>query len=381
MNLHVLPRCLMGAFAAAALLIAPACESKKESENPEIRDLTQKAGELDKLSQTAKVAGADQNKKLKEAGVNDVKPNPENLQLTEPQKTALEARIKMEKNSSYQALLQEVLDKDTEIKELNGKMDKLRAVLPKPDVAKENDSHYGMAMRFLRKKGVQEEQARKLVSRVLIMDKLAPGFEVYHFYSNGVYGSWVSQGRAAVTPTELQAEAKAKLENERDDAKTQVSRINEELADLNAQKVKITADVAALQAEKVTMIADLEALTATSAAQKVQLNSLHYLVGERKDLETRGIIVVPVFSKDRAGTNWADGIFTKTLDLRDATTLTITAAEVGLKKIGRISVIPGSLLKDKHYTVSIPGDRGSATLTILNKDRFRNEKVVFAVTD
>ena len=378
---HFLTRYLMGAFAAAALVLAPACESKKEAETPEMRELAQKAGELDKLSQTARTAGAGQTQKLKEAGVNDVRPNPDTLQLTEPQKTALEARLKAEKNSSYQALLQEVLDKDTEIKEMNGKMAALRAVLPKPDVARENDSHYGMAMRFLRKKGVQEEQARKLVSRVLVMDRLAPGFEVYHFYSNGVYGSWVSQGKANVTPTELQAEAKAKLENERDDAKTQVSRVNEELADLNAQKAKILADLEGLQAEKTTMIADLQAMTATSMAQKSQLNSLHYVVGERKDLETRGIIVVPVFSKDRAGTNWADGIFTKALDLREHATLTITAAEVGLKKIGRISVVPGSLLKDKHYTVSQPEDKSSATLTFLTKDRFRNEKVVFAVTD
>jgi len=381
MQSHFLTRYLMGAFAAAALVLAPACESKKEAETPEMRELAQKAGELDKLSQTARTAGAGQSQKLKEAGVNDMKPNPDTLQLTEPQKAALEARLKAEKNSSYQALLQEVLDKDTEIKEMNGKMAALRAVLPKPDVARENDSHYGMAMRFLRKKGVGEEQARKLVSRVLVMDRLAPGFEVYHFYSNGVYGSWVSQGKSNVTPTELQAEAKAKLENERDDAKTQVSRVTEELADLNAQKAKILADMEGLQAEKTTMIADLQAMTATSLAQKSQLNSLHYLVGERKDLETRGIIVVPVFSKDRAGTNWADGIFTKGLDLREHATLTITAAEVGLKKIGRISVVPGSLLKDKHYTVAQPEDKSSATLTFLAKDRFRNEKVVFAVTD
>jgi len=98
-----------------------------------------------------------------------------------------------------------VLDKDKEIKELNEKITKLRAVLPRPDIAKSNDSHYGMAMRFLKRKGVPEEKAKQLISRVLIMDKMAPGFEVYHFYNNGVYGTWVSQGKAAITPTELQA--------------------------------------------------------------------------------------------------------------------------------------------------------------------------------
>ena len=51
--------------------------------------------------------------------MNDIRPNTETLQLTDDQKNALEERIKNEKNSSYQALLQEVLDKDKEIKELN----------------------------------------------------------------------------------------------------------------------------------------------------------------------------------------------------------------------------------------------------------------------
>ena len=72
------------------------------------------------------------------------------MQLTDDQKKALEARIKEEKNSSYQALLQEVLDNDKEIKALNQKIAQLRAVLPRPEIAKADDSHYGMAMRFLR---------------------------------------------------------------------------------------------------------------------------------------------------------------------------------------------------------------------------------------
>ena len=235
----------------------PAC--KRSGEDKEIKDLSQKAAELDKLSQQATTAGAEQAEKLKEAGVNDVRPNAATLQLTEEQKQALEERIKAEKNSSYQALLQEVLDKDKEIKDLNGKIARLRAVLPRPDVARENDSHYGLAMRFLRRKGVPEEKAKALISRVLIMDKLAPGFEVYHFYNNGVYGTWVSQGRAAITPTELQAEEKAKIEGERDAANEQAEKLQEDLADLNAQKEKITAEIDALRTEKASMMKDMEA--------------------------------------------------------------------------------------------------------------------------
>jgi len=372
-------RYLLGAFAVAALMVSPAC--KKTGEDKEIHELSQKAAELDKMSQQANVAGNAQTHKLKEAGVNDIRPNAETLQLTPEQKIALEERIKAEKNSSYQALLQEVLDKDKEIKELNEKIAKLRAVLPKPDVAKDGDSHYGMAMRFLKRKGVPEAKAKELISRVLIMDKMAPGFEVYHFYNNGVYGTWVSQGKATITPTELQAEEKAKIEGERDVAQADATKKAEELTDLAAQKAKLIADIEGLQGEKQNMIREMEALNANNEAQKAKLNSLHYVVGERKALEKDGVIIVPVFAKDRAGEKWADGVFTKALDLRTQDTITITAAEVGLKKIGKVSVIPGSIERDKHYSLTISEDKTTVVIKILNKDRFKNEKVVFAVTD
>jgi len=369
----------LGTLVMGMLLLAPACN--RSSEDKEIQNLSQKAAELDKLTQQAGSAGAEQTSKLKQAGVNDVRPDAATLQLTEEQKAALEARIKAEKNSSYQALLQDVLDKDKEIKTLNGKITQLRAVLPRPDVARTNDSHYGLAMRFLRRKGVSEAKAKVLISRVLIMDKLAPGFEVYHFYNNGVYGSWVSQGRAAISPTALQAEEKAKIEGERDVANEKASKLEEEVADLTAQKAKITADIESLQVEKTNMIKEIDGLSATNEAQKAKLNSVHFLVGSRKTLEQQGVIVVPVFAKDRAGSNWTDGVFNQSMDLRAKDSITLTAAEAGLQKIAKVSVIPGSLEKDKHYALTIAEDRSSATVKILTKDRFRNEKVVFALSD
>jgi len=369
----------LAALTVGLLLLAPACN--RSGEDKEIRDLSQKAAELDKLSQQAGSTASEQTRKLKEAGVNDVRPDAATLQLTEEQKTALEERIKAEKNSSYQALLQDVLDKDKEIKTLNEKISRLRAVLPRPDIARPNDSHYGLAMRFLRKKGVSEEKARALIARVLIMDKLAPGFEVYHFYNNGVYGSWVSQGRAAISPTELQAEEKARIEGERDVANEKAAKLGEEVTDLSAQKAKLTADIDALQVEKANMIKAIDGLSATNEAQKAKLNSLHYAVGSRKALEQQGVIVVPVFAKDRAGANWSDSVFTHSVDLRSQDSITLTAADAGMQKISRVFVIPGSLERDKHYSVVIAEDRASATVKILNKDRFLNEKVVFALSD
>jgi len=74
-------------------------------------------------------------------------------------------------------------------------------------------------------------------------------------------------------------------------------------------------------------------------------------------------------------------VFTKSLDLRSKDTITLTAADAGLQKIAKVSVVPGSLEKDKHYTLTLSDDRTTATVKILVKDRFLNEKVAFALAE
>ena len=363
--------------AASILMVSTACKR----EDPQIRELTQKAAEADKASQQLNQAGTEQQKKLAQAGINDIRPNAETLQLSPEQKKALEERIKNEKNSSYQAILQEVLDKDKEIKELNTKLAKLKSDLPKPDVARPNDSHYGMALRFLKKKGVSEAEAKKLVSRVAILEKLAPGFEVYHFYANGTYGTWVAQGKSKISPNDLVRQEREKVEGERDEAVAQNEKLQEEVTDLDSQKKKIEEEIVGLRSERTNLIDERAKLQSDNAVQVASLNSLHYVVGKRDTLKAEGVIEIPVFAKDRAGKNWRDEVFSQSLDLRSAKTITIKAADLGLKKIGKVNVVPGSYLKDEHYKLTLSEDKQTATIELITVSRFKNDKVVFAVTD
>lgn len=380
MSLNRFTRHLLGIMTVAMLILAPAC--RKGSEEPkELRDVAEKVGELDKLSQKANTAGAEQTEKLKAAGVNDVKPDAQTLQLTEEQKTKLEERVKAEKDSSYRALLQEVIDKDKEITELNEQIAKLRAVLPKPDAAKSGDNHYSMALRFLRKKGISEEKAKALINKVNIMEKLAPGFEVYHFYNNGAYGTWVNQGRAKISPNDLVREEREKVEGERDTALAENEKLQEDVNDLMNEKNRLTGEIDGLRVERTKLISDMTELSAVNEAQRSKLNSLHYVVGNRNKLKTDNVIVIPVFSKDRAGANWSDKVFDKSIDLRTNDALTFTAADAGVKQISKVNVVPGSLEKDKHYSLTISPDKQSVTVKLLVKDRFVNEKVVFAVLE
>lgn len=380
MSLRRILRHVFGIMTVALLVLSPAC--KRGSDEPkELRDVAEKVGELDKLTQEANKAGAEQSEKLKAAGVTDVKPDAQTLQLTDEQKAKLEERVKAEKDSSYKALLQEVIDKDKEITELNDQISKLRAILPKPDMAKSGDNHYSMALRFLRKKGISEEKAKALINKVNIMEKLAPGFEVYHFYSNGVYGTWVNQGRAKISPNDLIRQEREKIEDERDTALAENEKLMEDVNDLTMEKDRLTGEIDGLRVERTKLISDMNELTAINEGQRAKLNSLHYVVGSRTKLKTDGVIVIPVFAKDRAGSNWSDKVFTKSLDLRTNDSLTFTAADAGVKQISKVNVVPGSLEREKHYKLTISPDKQSVTVNILSKDRFTNEKVVFAVVE
>ena len=130
MFININNRNFLSALTVSILLVAPACN--RTGENKEVKEMTQKAAEMEKLNQQASAKGAEETRKLAEAGVNNVTPNPDTLQLTDDQRKALEARIKEEKNSSYQALLQEVLDKDKEIKALNQKIAQCAPCCPGP---------------------------------------------------------------------------------------------------------------------------------------------------------------------------------------------------------------------------------------------------------
>jgi len=367
-------------IAAAVLASALACRVESRQER-EIKDLTAKTAELDGLVQQTRLAGAMQSAQIRGAGIKGLSPDAETGQLTPEQKDMLEKRIGAEKDNSTKGLIQEVLDRDKEIDGLNEKINGLRAILPRPDVAAGNDSHYGLAMRFLRARKVGEETARRLVSRVFLMDRLTPGFEVYHFYSNGVYGTWVAQGSAPLSPTEMQAQERRKLENERDAAASMAERLQEEVEDLSLQKAVLESEIEDMHEMKAMLISEMNALAATNEDQRAKLNSLHYLVGGRGALEKEGVIVVPVFAKDRAGKNWRDDLFDRSLDLRTEDTIEITADEAGLGAIGKLSVIPGSYTRGMHYSVSISEDRQTASVKILEKGRFRNDKVVFAVSE
>jgi hypothetical protein len=367
------------ALASLPLALSIGCDKKAQSESSESKDLATKVAEAERVGNQAQEAAKAQADAMAKAGL---QPNAANIQLTADQRKLLEVRVKDEKDNSTGALIQEILDRDKEIAGLTTKVARLQAELPKPQIATEKDNHFAMAVRFLKGRGLSEEKAKTLAARANIIEDLQPGWQVYHQYVGGTYLTAVTQGKAPVGPTEYLHNQRVSLERDRDENVAKANDLADQLQGLVAEKVKVQEEVDSLRTEKTSLLTQVSELNTLSQAQKTKLNSMHYLVGKRKELEAEGVIVVPVFAKDRMGPKAVAARFEKDLPLDGPNpAVTIQASDMGLAKISKVSVVPGSLLKDKQYSVTLTADGRNATIHILDPERLRNDRVVFAVTD
>ncbi len=372
---------LGAALAITPLALTIGCDRKADqAEAAKAEDLVRKVTEAEKAEGQVKQAAQAQAQAMGQAGM---QPNTQGVQLTDAQRGLLEKRVKEEKDNSTAALIQEILDRDKQIKELDSRVARLRAELPKPQIATEKDNHFAMAVRFLKGKGIAEDKAKTLAARANIMEELQPGWQVYQQYFNGTYLTTVTQGKASVSPSEFVKGQRIALERERDDTRAIARGLADEVDSLVAQRVKVEEEISALRTEKTTLQSQVGELTTLSTGQKAKLNSMHYLIGARKQLEEDGVIVVPIFTKDRMGPKATVAKFDKDLLLEGNGNpeVVIKASELGVKKIAKVNVVPGSLEKDKHYAIAYADDKQSATVKILDPERLKNDRVVFAVAD
>lgn len=353
-----------------------------QRENPRIRELTTKASQADDAAQQLRRAWLAQLARLPplgrglpgHGGLSIIPFTPEQIRF-------LQTRINGERDVSRKALIQEALVKDQEIRVLSERLEQLKRDLPTPDVAESNDSHYGLALRFLRNQGVPEDQAKKLISLAPILGRLDPGFEVYHFLVNGQYATWVAQGSSPRSPRELNRlgsldESKAARER----ARTHGDRLNQTAGGLLAQKRALEMEISELRVQQAKSLEEQENLQKEETASVKELNSLHYLVASRTDLESTGIVTLPLLGRSQAGPNWQDSIFNRHLDLRRGRVIQIQAKDLGLERIGSVAVIPGSYLENVHFRLIPSPDHQTVTVELLVLSRFWNDKVVFAVS-
>lgn len=294
------------------------------------------------------------------------------LDLSDEQKELLEQRIRDEQDVSHKALLEEILEKNKEIRELNEKIAEIEKLLPKPHVVLAGENHYQVAMDFLvNEKKVEQKRAAELVERAALFDTLVPGFKVWNFYTGDEYGTSVTQGTADISPNTLIRRAKKQLVDARDEAISQRDNLANDIKVLEEKRDEIIKQVDTLTNEKTNLIGKVGELNE-------QVNSLFFLVGSQRELKDKGILKGG-FLKSTKLKDVSPEHFTKSMDLRTENQVVISAEEFGLRKIKKVIVYPEFYKEGKDYKVEIAPDKMSAALTILDAAKFKNERMVISI--
>jgi len=378
---------LITVLVAALLLAGTACNLMEKSQ---VEKMQRMAAKIDQLDAELKQKEESYRKILTQYGLKgDQELTDEQwnmLALTDEQRAMLEQRLQSEQDSSYSAMIQEVLDKDKEIKDLRNEINQLREQLPKPVVVQPGDNHYDLCMRYLvDQKGLDPKAAQALIERVNLLDYLLPGFEVWLFYDNDVFGTFVTQGTADQSPNQIKRYYRTKLINERDKARQEAATLKDDVAELEARKAELINQLNELEQARAMLTSQVNDLSTRNTRlqeqnteKEARLNSVFYHVDNYKSLVDKKVVGRFLFGRPQLK-NFNAVVFDKSVDLRQSDSISITAEEAGVDKLRTVYVMPRSFVKDKDYRIDIAPDKSAAVLYIINPEKFRMSRVLLAV--
>jgi hypothetical protein len=117
------------------------------------------------------------------------------------QKQLVEDLLKQEKDVTWNGLLKEIIQKNDEISSLKDVVFKAQQRLPKPYDVKRGDTHLKVCMKYLTEvEKLDKNKAEELIDKVRIIEELLPGFQVWLYYKDNTFGTFVTQGKAKISP-------------------------------------------------------------------------------------------------------------------------------------------------------------------------------------
>ena len=321
---------------------------------------------------------------LKEYGNKTGKPLPSlsALGLSNEEKEGLKEKIVRTNDIDTKELIKKILDKDIEISEIEGEINRYDTLLPTPYIVIGQEAHYEIAMDFLvNKKKVEKDEALRMIERVALFDPLKPGFRVWNFYSGGGFVTFITQGTAEISPNEHRRLAKQFLINARDKATVEVERLTEEIKLIGTKREKIISEVMQLRKEKKQLEEQLTNLSGKNIEMQRIINSLFYMVDKEDNLIKKSVI-------KRGGFLGLGSLklkrvplekFKEKIDLRIKKIIEIYAGQFNLSEINGITLYPKFYKKDVDYKIEIEKNKQKAVLTILAGEKFKTGRIVISV--
>lgn len=263
------------------------------------------------------------------------------LDLNAAEREILSRKMNEAGDVSIKSLLQDILKRDAVIRRLRVKISRIETLLPKPHIVGKGDTHFQIAWNYLvKQKGLPPSTAETLIKRISLFDTLVPGFKVWNFYSGRDYGTFVTQGRAGVSPYEAKQRVRKRLITGRDKA--------------------------------------IKTLNKKEQEYQKRINSLYYRIDTRKNL-IKDKILKPALFKTPKLLDVSPETFDRSLDLRDTVTIRIAASHYRLKRIKKILLYPRFYKEGDDYEITISDNKETGRLTILAKEKFLSERIIISV--
>ncbi|MBU0692533.1 DUF3450 domain-containing protein [bacterium] len=299
--------------------------------------------------------------------------------MSDDQAELLAARVAEEKDISYRGMLQDIIDLNAEIGRIGDEMEEIRSRLRPPHAVQEGDSHIRISLDFLTSEiGLSEEEALRLIEREAMIPELMPGFEVWNYYGEGVFGTFVTQGTAKVSPNELRRATKRRIDAERQNLIQARNQKQQEVDELEARKTELLQQLRNLEEERQAMMSQMTQMAESNDSLAAELNSLHYFADTFRNLEQRGAIRKPALGKWQTGDIQAVTLHSA-VDLRLEDRFVVTASSVGLEKISKVLVFPRYFKDNSDYRVEISDDKTSATVILQRPEKFSLAQLIVAL--
>ncbi len=114
----------------------------------------------------------------------------------------LAERIDEESDPSCLGLLEQIADIQLDIRSKCERLHEITAQLPAPHRVISGENHYSLCLNYLiEKHHLSARSADSLVARVGLSSDIIEGFHVWFYYQAGVFGTFVTQGDAHISPT------------------------------------------------------------------------------------------------------------------------------------------------------------------------------------
>jgi predicted RNA binding protein with dsRBD fold (UPF0201 family) len=299
--------------------------------------------------------------------------------LTEEEYQMLERLIREEQDISLKSQLKRILELQKELQAAREELQKLRYVLPLPIEVKKGDSHYKICLNYLKENhNLTEKEARKLIEKVGLFEPLVPGFFVWNYYKDGVFGSFVTQGNAPVTPMEVYRKNKEEVQKLIADAQAKRDSALAVAQELRVLKTQLEEELSKAYGELEVTQQKIDSLRKVQESIQKRLNSLLYYVDLEKNLKKQKYLSGGIFRKTDLTQLPPLQLF-DILDLRRKDGITLHAADYNLKKFSKVVVYPKSFQLDIDYKLIYNEKKDEVIIFLKRPYKFKQQKIVIAI--